>query len=221
MQHVRIGEHHVGPLPDGFARVLRRVAVIGEGADRRSHRIHRTLEFVQLIFRQRLGRKQVHGAGAVVGQQPVGHRQVVAKRLAAGGGRHHHHVLAGFERGESLRLVGVEARDAACFERLAQGGVDGRRQVGVHALRGRLVVDGADGRFGIGVRRLEPRDHRIERLLRRQRQFLRELGKSQRQAHRFSIRRSVRLRLFFSTIHRKHSRNNTGKKCFEFPQNCR
>jgi hypothetical protein len=37
--------------------------------------------------------------------------------------------------------MGVEARDAARFERLAQGGMDGRRQVGIDAFRSRLVGD--------------------------------------------------------------------------------
>ena len=40
VQHVGIGEHHVGALADGAARVLRRVAVVGEGAKFGAHRVH-------------------------------------------------------------------------------------------------------------------------------------------------------------------------------------
>ncbi len=107
MQHVRIGEHHVGALAYGAARIPGRVAIIGEGADLAAHFLHRALKLVELIFRQRLGGKQVHGARAVVAHQQIEHRQVVAQRLAAGGRRDDDHVLAGLNLVEGVGLVRV------------------------------------------------------------------------------------------------------------------
>ena len=69
VQHVGIGEHHVGALADGLAGVLRGIAVVGEGADLGAHLLHGGLEFVKLVFGQRLGGEQVHGARAGVAQQ--------------------------------------------------------------------------------------------------------------------------------------------------------
>ena len=40
VKHVRVGENDVGTLPDRFARVLRRVAVVGEGAQIASHGLY-------------------------------------------------------------------------------------------------------------------------------------------------------------------------------------
>ena len=66
MQHVGIGEHDIGALPDGAARILRGIAIVGEGADLAAHFLHRALKFVELIFGQRLGGEEVHGARARV-----------------------------------------------------------------------------------------------------------------------------------------------------------
>ncbi len=111
----------------------------------RAHLVHGALEFVQLIFGQRLGGEQVHGARAGIAHQQIEHRQVVAQRLAAGGGRDDDDVLAGLNLVEGVGLVGVEARDAALLQRRAQLGIHQRRDIGVDSLGGRLMVDGADG----------------------------------------------------------------------------
>jgi len=50
MEHVGIGEHHVGALADGFAGVLRRIAIVGEGPDIGPHRVHQGVELVELVF---------------------------------------------------------------------------------------------------------------------------------------------------------------------------
>jgi len=79
VHHVGIGEHHVGPLPDGLAGVLGRIAIVGEGADFRTHLLHCAVKFVELVFGQRLGGKQVHGARAGIAQQQIQHRQVCSR----------------------------------------------------------------------------------------------------------------------------------------------
>ena len=71
MQHVGIGHHDAGPLPDRLARVLRRIAVVGEGAQIAAYLRGSRLKFVQLILRQRLGRIQIDGPGVGIAQQQV------------------------------------------------------------------------------------------------------------------------------------------------------
>ena len=106
-------KHHVGALADGAAGVLRRIAVVGEGAQFGTHGVNGALEFGELIFGQRLGGEQVQRARAGIGNQPLEYREVVAQRLAGGGGRHHHHIASGCGVGERLGLVRVELADAA------------------------------------------------------------------------------------------------------------
>ena len=107
VQHVGIGEHHVGALADGAARVLGGVAIVGEGADLAAHFLHSQLKLVELILGQRLGGEQVHGARALVAHQQIEHRQVVAERLAAGGRGDDDHVLAVLNLVEGVGLVGI------------------------------------------------------------------------------------------------------------------
>ena len=193
VQHVGIGQHDVGPLPYGLAGVLRGVAIVGEGADPGTHPVHRGLKFVQLVFGQRLCGEQVHGAGAVVGQQRVQHRQVVAQGLAARGRGHDHHVPVGLQVVERFGLVTVEARDAAPLERSAKALVDGVRHIGESAFDRRLVVDGAYRRIRLLVGGAKGGHHAFERSLRRDREFLREFRKSEGQVHAI-------FRLFFATL---------------------
>ena len=143
MQHVRIRQDHVGPLANRLARVLRRIAVVGESPDLRAHFFHRGIEFVKLIFGQRLGGKQVHRARSGIAQQQVQHRQVVAPGLAARGRRHDGDVVAGGYLLERVGLVGVQSRDAARLQRLSKTGIYPTRHLGERAFRRRLVMDGA------------------------------------------------------------------------------
>src|SRR3989304_4672 len=53
------------------------------------------------------------GAGGLVGEDSVHHRQVVAERLAGGGRSDDHHILACENGFQSARLVGVELVYAA------------------------------------------------------------------------------------------------------------
>ena len=78
VQHVRIGEHDVGALADGLAGVLGRIAIVGECPDLGPHFVDGALQFVELVFGQRLGREQIHGAGAGIVQQQIQDGQVVA-----------------------------------------------------------------------------------------------------------------------------------------------
>ena len=102
-----------GAFANLLARVLRRVAVVSEGPDRRAHRLHGGMELVQLILGQGFGREHVQRPRFRVGHQPAQHRQVVAQRLSAGGRRDHDDILALLERFEGLRLVHVQPLDAA------------------------------------------------------------------------------------------------------------
>ena len=166
-----------------LARILRRVAVVGEGADLAAHLLHRALKLVELILGQRLGGEQVHGARAGVAHQQIQHRQVVAERLAAGGRRDDDDVLAGLNLVEGLGLVRVEPRDPAFSRAARKSRVDQRRNIGEHSFGGRLMVDRADRRIRLQVLGAEVGHHRFERLLGGDGQLLGEIGESKGVVH--------------------------------------
>ena len=90
VDHVGIAQHHVRAAADGAARVLRRVAVVGEDADLQfvgpRQPARQLVQLGQLVLRQRLGRKEIQRAAGRVPQDGAEHRRVVAERLARRGG---------------------------------------------------------------------------------------------------------------------------------------
>jgi len=145
VQHVRVGQDNVGALPDGLARFLGSIAVICEGANAAAGFVHSGLEFVQLVLGQRLGGKQIHRPRLCIRQQEVEDGQVITKRFAAGGGGDDDDVAAGLNGFQRLRLVRVEAADAAPRQGLAQLDIHGVRHILVLAFGGGLVADRANG----------------------------------------------------------------------------
>src|SRR3989304_622348 len=71
------------------------------------------------------------GAGGLVGEDSVHHRQVVAERLAGGGRSDDHHILACENGFQSARLVGVELVYAALAHHAHQALVERGGEVGV------------------------------------------------------------------------------------------
>ncbi len=94
VQHVRIGENHVGAFADGFARVAGRVAVIGEYAEGIVKARGEIVKFRELILRQGLGGKKIEGARIRIFENGIEYWQVVAKRLAGGSGSDDHEVFS-------------------------------------------------------------------------------------------------------------------------------
>ena len=91
-----IGQNDVGFVANGAARILRSVAVVGDGSGSGPPTASFSgLQVQTLILRQRLGRKQIKRARGVVAQNRLHDRQVVAERFAAGGGSDDHGVFAG------------------------------------------------------------------------------------------------------------------------------
>ena len=154
-----------------------------------THRVHRRLEFVQLILGQGLGREQIHRAGARVFDHPLQYRQVVAQRLAAGGRRHHHHVVAGGAMFKRLGLVHIKLRNAPCNKGIVQGGRDARGNPGILAFPRRLMPDRANRRLRIRHPLPELRDRSFDPAA-----FARDFCEGQSQIH-------INIRLFFARVH--------------------
>ena len=108
MQHVWVGENHIGAFANGAPGVGRRIAIVGERPQVRTHGFDRRIELVQLIFGQGLGGKQVQRAGLGFLHQMMKHWQVVAKCFAARCRRDHHHVLPRLHGVESSGLMRVK-----------------------------------------------------------------------------------------------------------------
>ena len=64
VQHVWIGKDHIGSGAHGLARILRRIAVVGERANLGTHLFHDGVEFVELVFGECLRGEEVESAGA-------------------------------------------------------------------------------------------------------------------------------------------------------------
>ena len=109
VQHVRVCEDEVGPLPDLPALLGRGVAVVDRSPQARE------LEFGQaprLILCERLRGVEVEGSLLRVACERVQHREVEGERLPAGGARRDDDVLAAPRRFQGLDLVLVELVDA-------------------------------------------------------------------------------------------------------------
>ena len=189
VQHVGIGQDDVRAPADGAARVLRRVAVVGEHADldvrRARDLLRQPVEFGELVLRQGLRRKQVQGPRGGIGQDPVHHGDVVAERLPRRGRRRHHHVPAGEGMLDRAGLVGVEPVDAPPGQGRAQPGVDARREVLVAGVAGRHPADGRDEAVGLvgPLHRALARHHLAERQVERRVAPLVSPGKPRLRGH--------------------------------------
>ncbi len=113
MQHVGIGEDEVPARADGAARVLRRIAVVGEGADFVAEFFRPAVEFGELVLRKRLGGEQIQRARFRILDQRGEDGQVVAERFAGRRRRHDDDVAALGGEPHRLGLMRVEIFNAA------------------------------------------------------------------------------------------------------------
>ena len=150
VEHVGIGEDDAGALADGAPGVLRSVAIVSEGAEVGPHVFDEAVEFLELIFGERLGGEKVQGAGAGAGGEVVEDGKVVAERFAAGGGGDDDDVFTGVKVGVGVGLVGVGPFDAFGGKHLAQFGIEIGRKFAVFGGARGGAADGADGTIGVG-----------------------------------------------------------------------
>ncbi len=167
MQHVGIAEHDMRPPANRPARILRRVAVVGEHGDRLVRllldRLAQAVQLGQLILRERFRREQIQGARGRVFEDAAQDRRVVAERLAGGRRRHHDDVAIAPHVRERCRLMRVQFADAARDERAPEPIVQlvGKRH-GPRRARGQMVYRGHGGgaarglRLVLGLRRGRP-----------------------------------------------------------------
>ena len=158
VEHVRVGDHDVGLRADGLARVLGRVAVVGERPDVRAEGLDEAVELGELVLGQGLGGEEVEGAGARVLQDRVEDGQVVAQGLPGRGGGDDDGVAPGAHGVEGLALMRVGAVHAPQAHDVRQAGIEVLREIGVAGLLGREAAEGRQH----GLRPQRPLD--LERL---------------------------------------------------------
>ena len=145
VEHVRVGDHHLARLAHSGPDGRRRVPVVAGGADLQPGVLHQLPELGGLVLAQRLGGEEEERARGRILREGLEHRHGVAERLAGRGGRDHHDVLAGVDRLDGIRLVGVRPLDAAVGQACPDARVKPLRPVrvlGGHRLTD-LVVDHA------------------------------------------------------------------------------
>ena len=146
MEHVRVGDDHVGRGgADAAAGVVRGVAVVDFGGDAgRAGERGQVAEGAELVLLQRLDGEEVEGAGLGVVDGGLDDGQVVAQGLARGGRGYDHQVTTGGGSGEGLGLVGIEFADAHAFEAAAKAGAEAGGQGGELRRPGRDDLDVRD-----------------------------------------------------------------------------
>ena len=149
VQHVGVGEHHIRPAANGFARVLGRVTVVGERPNFSAQLVRGGLKAVELILGQSLGREQIHGPRFRLAKQQIQNRQVVAQRLATGRRRHDDGIFAGFDLLECFRLVRIKPLNPPPFQSIAQPDIDRNRNVLEGSVGRRLAPYCPHRRFGL------------------------------------------------------------------------
>ncbi len=105
VEHVGVGEHHVGALPDAGSFVVGGVTVVGGDRHLGDAQL---AEAAGLVLGQRLGGVEQQGGGAGSGQDPLGDRDLETERLPGGGTRRQHRVATLPDAADGLGLVSVE-----------------------------------------------------------------------------------------------------------------
>ena len=145
VQHVGVREDEVPLLPELPPGRDAGVAVVHAGPhvrpQRAGARVEQPPERLELVLRQRLGRKEIQRVRARISGQGLDHRQRVGERLAARGAGDEHDRLARAHVVDRLRLVRVEPLDSECVQRRAQRAGQRRRRVGVARRPGREPLD--------------------------------------------------------------------------------
>ena len=140
VQHVGVGEQDARLAAQRVRARLGGVAVVGAKACAFQLALGQLLQAAELILGQRLGGKEVQGAGAPVVEERFQDRDVVGQGLAAGRAGGQDHVLPGADGVDGLGLVGVQPLSAD----VAQGRFQSRRQrpvqLAIARLAGRQVL---------------------------------------------------------------------------------
>ena len=148
VQHVRIGEHQIGVVPDPAAGTLVSIAVVCFGTDRpQPQGVHGS----ELIGRQRLsgcqvecGRARRFQGGPVIQPRAVDriqHRELVRQGLAGSGTRGNDRVLPAVGSLGRLNLVLPGQSDTQPCVRIDHIGMGPRGPRRLHGLAGRDLVD--------------------------------------------------------------------------------
>ena len=143
VQHLGVGEHHVGVLARPRPVVARGVAVVGDGPEpRHEPRAQRA----QLVLGERFGGEEQQRGVAPVFDDRRHDRRLVAQRLSRRGSGRDDDAAPGAQRVDRQGLVLVQLVDAARLDALCDLGRQRRRRVGGNGPAVRAVLRG--GRNG-------------------------------------------------------------------------
>jgi hypothetical protein len=166
VEHVGVRDDDVGAGADRLARVLRRVAVVGEGADVGAEGLDGRVQLGELVLGERLGREEVERSHIRVLQDRVEDGKVVAERLAGGRRRDDHRAPPGPDGVAGLALVRVQPLDPARAQDLEELRMEVGREVRVAPGLGRKAAHrGEDGLGPQGALDLQGLEGRYQRSL--------------------------------------------------------
>jgi hypothetical protein len=143
VQHVGIGQHHVGARAHRPPRVLRRVAVVREHPQL-GQLLGELLQLRELVLRERLRREEIERARVRLVHERLQHGQVVAERLAGRGRGDHDDMAPRLHDLPCACLVAIELLDAARAQRLDDPRIHRGRKRRVDGLARGEVTRGGD-----------------------------------------------------------------------------
>jgi len=158
VKHVRVGDHDVPGLADGFAGGGRRVPVISIGLDRHIGFIDHLAQLADLVRRKGLRREQIQRPSVFVFQDGLEHGQVITQGLAGGRGRDDADVLALYGGLDRIVLMAVEPVDPPsriCRKQPRIQPIRKRRVLGLPR-RYSMPMGDAGGKPGVRRRMFQP-----------------------------------------------------------------
>src|SRR5664279_2650293 len=120
VQHVWIRQDDMATLSNRLARVLRRVAIVGEHSKAVFEPGGQVMQLSKLVLGQCLGWEQVKGASVWVLQHGIQYRKVVAKCFTGCCRRYDDNILAAVHQLRSGSLVRIELSDSLSHVSLNQ-----------------------------------------------------------------------------------------------------
>ena len=151
VQHIRVGDHDMARLTDGFPGGVLGIAVVGVGLDIHIKSLNHIIQAADLIGGKRLGREQIQRSCVLVFQDGAQNGQIITQGLAAGGGGDHHKVAPLLRQAEALRLVAVQPVNAPFAQHFLNAGIHAFGKIRVFSLRSgqRAPMGDTTHKFGI------------------------------------------------------------------------
>ena len=151
VEHIRVGDHDMARLTDGFPGGVLGIAVVGVGLDIHIKGLDHIIQPADLIGGKRLGGEQIQRSCVLVFQNGAQNGQIIAQGLAAGGGGNDDEVFLLLRQFKALGLMGIQPVNAPFAQHFLNAGIHAFGKIRVFSLRSgqRAPMGDTTHKFGI------------------------------------------------------------------------